>query len=77
VFTGKMEQGSRDDMEEQARDLGANVQKSVSQKTDILVCGARVGAKKTGQAEKLGVQVISEDDYLEMIGENQNYEMRM
>jgi hypothetical protein len=36
-----------------------------------------VGAKKTGQAEKLGVQVISEDDYLEMIGENQDYGMRM
>jgi DNA ligase (NAD+) len=77
VFTGKMEQGSRDDMVEQARSLGANVQKGVTGKTDILVCGAKVGAKKTGQAEKLGVQVISEDDYLEMIGENQNYGMRM
>jgi DNA ligase (NAD+) len=77
VFTGKMEQGSRDDMVEQARSLGANVQKGVTGKTDILVCGAKVGAKKTGQAEKLGVQVISEDDYLEMIGENQDYGMRM
>jgi len=77
VFTGKMEQGSRGDMEEQARSLGANVQKSVTKKTDMLVCGDKVGAKKTEQAETLGVQVISEDDYLEMIGENQNIGIRM
>ncbi len=67
VFTGKMESGSRDDMQAEARKLGAKVQTSVSGKTDFLVCGAKVGASKTAKAEKSGAKVISEAEYLEMI----------
>ena len=68
VFTGKMTSGSRETMQAQARDLGATVQTAVSSKTDILVCGEKVGAKKIEKARKLGTQVISEEDYLEMVG---------
>ena len=67
VFTGTMENGSRKDMEENARALGANVQKAVTGKTDYLVCGAKVGAKKTQKAQDLGVTVLTEQAYLKML----------
>ncbi len=67
VFTGKMLRGTREDMEAEARKLGAKVQKSVSGKTDFLVCGENVGTAKVKKAEKAEVQIISEEAYLEMI----------
>ncbi|WP_455233316.1 helix-hairpin-helix domain-containing protein [Geopseudomonas aromaticivorans] len=68
VFTGTMTSGSRDDMENGARALGANVQSSVNGKTNYLICGAKVGASKTEKAAALGVTVITEAEYLAMIG---------
>ena len=67
VFTGKMEKGSREEMEEEARRLGARIQKTVSGKTAYLVCGEKVGARKTEKARQLGVEVISEEEYLKML----------
>ena len=67
VFTGKMHQGSRDQMEKDALQLGAQVQGSVSAKTDLLVCGENVGASKKSKAEKLAVQIISENDYVTLL----------
>jgi len=66
VFTGSMQQ-PRSDMQEQARQLGATVQTSVNKKTEILVIGEKVGAKKIEKAEALGTQVLSEQDYLAML----------
>jgi DNA ligase (NAD+) len=67
VFTGSMQQGSRPDMEKQAKLLGAKVSKSVSGKTDLLVTGEKVGAKKITDAQNKGVKVITEADYLKLI----------
>jgi DNA ligase (NAD+) len=67
VFTGKMQQGSRENMQAQARGLGAKVQTAVSGKTDLLVCGKKVGEKKLDKARNLGVEIISENEYLERI----------
>jgi len=67
VFTGKMAQGNRKEMQALARKLGAVVQSAVSGKTDMLVCGAKVGATKIGKAEKTGVTIVSETEYLLMI----------
>lgn len=67
VFTGSMQQGSRGDMEKQAKSLGAKVAKSVSGKTNYLVTGEKVGAKKIAAAESKGVTVITEADYLTLI----------
>ena len=67
VFTGKMEKGSREEMEEEARRLGAKIQKAVSGKTAYLVCGEKVGARKTEKARRLGVTVLSEEEYLKML----------
>jgi DNA ligase (NAD+) len=67
VFTGKLQQGTRDQMQARARELGAQVQTAVSGKTDYLVCGENVGATKLAKAAKVGAQVISEAEYLTLI----------
>jgi len=67
VFTGAMTQGSRGDMEKQAKLLGAKVGKSVSGKTDFLVTGEKVGENKINAARDKGVKVISETEYLALI----------
>ncbi len=67
VFTGKMENGSREEMEEEARRWGARIQKTVSSKTTYLICGEKVGARKTEKARQLGVLVLNEEEYLKML----------
>ena len=67
VFTGKMQKGTREQMQARARALGANVQTAVSGKTDYLVCGENVGQAKLAKARKAGVRVISEADYLDLV----------
>jgi DNA ligase (NAD+) len=41
---------------------GAGTASSVSASTDMLVCGANVGASKTAKAEKLGVEIVGQDE---------------
>lgn len=67
VFTGKMQRGSREEMQAEARRLGADVQTAVNRSTDMLVCGDKVGAAKRSKAEALGVTLLSEADYLRLI----------
>lgn len=67
VFTGKMETGSRDQMEQEARRLGAVVQSSVSGRTDFLVCGRKVGRTKLEKARRQGVKILSEEQYLKLL----------
>jgi DNA ligase (NAD+) len=71
VFTGKMVHGRREQMQAEARQLGAHVQSALSSKTDLLVCGAKAGSKKIKQAERLGVRILSEDDYRVLMTDKQ------
>ena len=68
VFTGAMQQGSRGDMEKQAKSLGAKVAKSVTGKTTYLVTGEKVGETKINAAKDRGVKVLTEQEYLSLIG---------
>ncbi len=67
VFTGAMQQGSREEMKKQAKLLGARVGDSITGKTDMLVCGEKVGPAKLKKAESLGVRLLSEAEYLALI----------
>ncbi len=67
VFTGALERMTRAEAKARAEALGAKVAGSVSARTDFVVAGADAGSKRA-KAEALGVRVLSEDDWLAMIG---------
>jgi DNA ligase (NAD+) len=67
VFTGKMETMSRSEAKVHAERMGANVVSSVSKKTDYVVTGPGAGSKEK-EARKLGLTVLSEREWLELIG---------
>ncbi|MEX0921930.1 MAG: NAD-dependent DNA ligase LigA [Rhodovibrionaceae bacterium] len=67
VFTGSLERMTRHEAKARAETLGAKVAGSVSKKTDYVVVGADAGSKAKKAAE-LGVETLSEDDWLKLIG---------
>src|SRR5207237_4962672 len=68
VFTGALEKMTRDEAKARAERRGATVSGSVSKRTDCVVAGAGAGSK-LAEAKKHGVAVLTEDEWLKLIGE--------
>ncbi|MEK7505866.1 MAG: NAD-dependent DNA ligase LigA [Patescibacteria group bacterium] len=66
VLTGTMEALGRDEAKEEIRKRGGEVSESVSKKTSFLVAGSEAGSK-LDKAQKLGVQIITENEFLRML----------
>ena len=69
VLTGTLSSMGRDDAKERIEAAGGKVTGSVSKKTDYVVAGAEAGSK-LDRATELGVTVLDEDEFLEMLGNN-------
>lgn len=66
VATGKLENYTRDGIQMKLLSLGAKPTGSVSKKTDYLIVGENAGSKLT-KAQTLGVKIISEQEFEEML----------
>ena len=67
VFTGELQKFTRSEARDLMESFGAKVSGSVSKKTDYLVAGPGAGSK-LAEAEKHGVAVLTEDEWLALIG---------
>jgi DNA ligase (NAD+) len=70
VISGVFSKFSRDEAKDIIEAQGGKCSGSVSSKTDYLLAGEGMGPAKLEKATQLGVKIISEDDLVNMIGEN-------
>ncbi len=66
VATGKLQHFTRDEINSKILELGAKPGSSVTKKTNYLICGEKAGSK-LAKAQALGIKILSEDEFLEMI----------
>ena len=71
VLTGSLERMPRSEAQEIIRSRGGNVSGSVSRKTDFVIAGPGAGSKLT-EATALGIQILSEDDFLKLLEEKRS-----
>ncbi len=69
VISGVFNQLSRDELKAKIEANGGKVVSSISKKLNYLVAGEKMGPSKKEKAEKLGIPILSEEDFLKMLNE--------
>ena len=67
VVSGVFSSFSRDELKSKLEGLGAIIQSSISSKTDLVIAGENMGPSKLQKAESLGIRMLSESEFLEML----------
>ncbi|WP_372932767.1 BRCT domain-containing protein, partial [Mariniphaga sediminis] len=67
VVSGVFESLSRDELKKLIEDNGGKVSSSISSKTSFIIAGDNMGPSKLEKANKLGISIISEDEFLKML----------
>ena len=70
VVSGVFSQFSRDEIKASVEAHGGKVSSSLSSKTTYLLAGEKMGPEKLKKAEKLGVPILTEEEYISMITNN-------
>ncbi|RAR75453.1 NAD-dependent DNA ligase LigA [Flavobacterium aciduliphilum] len=70
VVSGVFEQFSRDELKKAIEENGGKVASSISSKTDFVLAGDNMGPAKLEKATKLGIKIISENDFCTMIAKS-------
>jgi len=68
IISGTFEKNSRDDLKKMIEQNGGKNVSSISKNTSYLLAGNNIGPSKLEKAEKLNIPIISEDEFLNMIG---------
>src|SRR5690606_26717829 len=66
IFIGTLSIVSRSEAKDKAEKLGATVVSAISNNTDLVIVGEKVGSKLI-KAQKLGIKTITEQEWLDMI----------
>ena len=67
VVSGVFSKFSRDDLKLEIEKNGGKVKSSISSKTNYVIAGDNMGPSKKIKAESLGINIISEDDFIQLI----------
>ena len=67
VVSGVFTEFNRNDLKKSIEDNGGKIASSISKKTNYVIAGDSMGPSKLAKAESLGVPIISELDYIEML----------
>jgi DNA ligase (NAD+) len=68
VVSGVFSMFTRDELKELIENHGGKNVSSISSKTDFVIAGANMGPAKLEKATQLGVEIVSEEDFVKMIG---------
>jgi DNA ligase (NAD+) len=69
VISGVFQKVSRKELQDLIEKHGGKNTSSISKKTDYLIAGENMGPSKRTKAENLGVKIITEEEFLTMVGE--------
>jgi DNA ligase (NAD+) len=69
IATGTLDNYTRDSIKTKLESLGVKIVSSVSKKTDFVLAGREAGMSKINKANELGIKIISEEEFENMLGE--------